>query len=207
MDTRHDAREAKRRLRSSLRAARRTLSPEAQARAADALARHALSGPLAGARSVVGYLASDGELDIAPLMDRLRRGGAQILLPRCREDGALELIEVEPGSRLLPSGPGGLLEPAGAATALARIAVPAVLITPAVALDRRGNRLGRGGGSYDRLVPDARARGWTVVGICHADHVVATLPTESHDAEVDAMLTERGLVRPEPQADSPGRDS
>ena len=207
MDSRHDTRQAKRRLRRSLRAARRTLSPEAQARAADALARHALSGPLAGARSVVGYLASDGELDISPLMDRLRRSGAQILLPRCRDDGALELIEVEPGSRLLASGPGGLLEPAGEATPLARIALPAVLIAPAVALDRKGHRLGRGGGSYDRLVPDARARGWTVVGICHADHVVATLPTEPHDAEVDAMLTERGLVRPEPQADSPGRDS
>ncbi len=207
MDAGQDARDAKRRLRSKLRAARRRLSPDSQARATDALARHALAGPLAQARSVVGYLANDGELDIAPLMDRLRRAGAQILLPRCRDDGSLELVAVEPGSRLLESGPAGLLEPAGDAAELDTITLPATLITPAVALDRKGNRLGRGGGSYDRVIPDLRDRGWEVLGICHADHVVATLPTEPHDREVDAMLTERGLVRPEVQATSSSRRS
>jgi len=204
----NDPRTAKRRLRSNLRAARRALSPESQARAADALAHHGIAAsPLARARSVVGYIANDGELDIAPLMDRLRRRGARILLPRCGEEAALDLVTVEPGSRLLASGPGGLLEPDGPAVSLDDLHGPAVLIAPAVALDRRGNRLGRGGGSYDRLVPEVRARGWTILGICHADHVVARLPTEPHDAGVDAILTERGLVRPETQAASPGRRS
>ncbi|MDG2303841.1 MAG: 5-formyltetrahydrofolate cyclo-ligase [Candidatus Binatia bacterium] len=207
MEAGDDARTTKRRLRSNLRKARRAFSPELQTRAADALARHAGADPLAQTRSVVGYLANDGELDIAPLMDRLRRSGAQILLPRCREDGMLELIAVEPGSRLLESGPGGLLEPAGDAVALDKIDLPATLITPAVALDRKGNRLGRGGGSYDRLIHHLRNHGWQVLGICHADHVVAALPTEPHDAEVDAMLTERGLVRPEAHAASSGRRS
>lgn len=202
-----DTREAKRRLRNSLRAARRTLSTQAQARAAEGLARHALAGPLANARSVVGYIANDGELDIAPLMDRLRRGRAQILLPRCLEDGSLELVPVRPGSRLLASGPAGLLEPAGDAADLDTIAAPATLITPAVALDRRGHRLGRGGGSYDRLIPELRRRGWSILGLCHADHVIAAVPTEPHDAEVDAMLTERGLVRPEADTTSAGRRS
>lgn len=202
-----DKREAKKRLRNSLRAARRTLSPEAQARAADALARHALAGPLASARSVVGYIANDGELDIAPLMDRLRRGGAQILLPRCRADGSLALVPVRPGSRLLATGPAGLLEPAGDEPDLDALDVPGTLIAPAVALDRRGHRLGRGGGSYDRLVPELRTRGWSILGLCHADHVLAEVPTEPHDALVDAMLTERGLVRAEPDAAAATRRS
>lgn len=207
MDGGQDPRDAKRRLRKNLRTARRSLSAASQARAADALARHALAGSLAQARSVVGYIANDGELDIAPLMDRLRRGGAQILLPRCRDDGSLDLVAVRPGSRLLTTGPGGLLEPAGDPADLDAVAQPATLIAPAVALDRRGNRLGRGGGAYDRILPELRSRGWSILGICHADHVVASVPTESHDVEVDEILTERGLVRPEAQTTSSGRRS
>lgn len=202
-----DTNRAKRQLRKNLRAARRTLSPDAQTRAAEALARHATSAPFAQAKSVVAYLADDGELDLAPLMQRLRSQGTDILLPRCREDGTLALVPVEPGSRLLPTGPAGILEPDGDATPEKDVAGPAVLLAPAVALDRSGGRLGRGGGSYDRLIPELRALGWEIVGVCHADHVVADVPTEPHDAPVDTILTERGPVQPGVLPPPPGRRS
>jgi 5-formyltetrahydrofolate cyclo-ligase len=71
-----------------------------------------------------------------------------------------------------------------------------VVLTPAVALDRTGGRLGRGGGDYDRLLPALRARGWTIVGVCHAAQVQERLPLEAHDAPVDAILTDDGLLVP-----------
>lgn len=203
-----DTRGAKRRLRRDLRAARRALGTEAQAQAAEAVATHAMANPpLADARAIVAYIASDGEIDIAPLMHQLQRSGRRILLPRCLEDGSLELVVVQPGSRLLATGPGGVLEPDGPAVSLDTVPLPAALLAPAVALDRRGNRLGRGGGAYDRLIPKIHRRNWEVVGLCHGEHVVDRLPTEAHDVAVDAILTERGLVRPETQVASPGRRS
>ena len=128
------------------------------------------------------------------MLDRLWQAGKRVLLPRCRPDLSIELVATEPGVPLLPSGPAGLLEPAGPAVGLDEVVGPVLLATPAVALDVRGNRLGRGGGAYDRLIPEVRRKGWSIVGVCHSAHVLPVLPTEDHDQPVDAILTEKGLL-------------
>jgi molybdopterin-guanine dinucleotide biosynthesis protein A len=74
-----------------------------------------------------------------------------------------------------------------------------------VAADRAGGRLGRGGGHYDRLLPLLRARGWRVVGVAHAAHLLDELPAEAHDARLDRVLSESGWLeiaahRPPPSA-------
>jgi len=189
--------EEKRRLRAELRPLRRALDASALARAAAAV--HAAARAfvaLGAARTVAGYVACDGEIDVATLLADARRRGAVVVLPRRVAPGYLELVTAGDGEALAATGPGGTLEPAGMPCDLAALAVPAVLIAPAVALDRRGFRLGRGGGDYDRLLPRLRARGWTIVGVCHAAQLRDVLPVEAHDQPVDAILTDAGLLLP-----------
>ena len=192
----------KQKLRGSLRAARRAFSRAHREETGAAIARWARgSSMIRSSASVVCYLADDGEPDTAPLMVALRAAGKEIFLPRCIENRSLELVAVQPGAALRPTGPGGVLEPEGEATEPAAIPGPVILLVPSVALDPRGFRLGRGGGFYDRLLPRARGLQWLVVGVSHAEHVLDEVPTEAHDQPVDALLTEDAyrIVTPQPQ--------
>jgi len=180
-----------------LRAARRALDAAHQARAADALASAAASvAALAAARTVAGYVACDGELDPAAVLEHAAARGASVVLPRRAPGEPLELVRAVAAACTAVPALGGLAEPEGPACALESLPAPAVALVPAVALDRRGQRLGRGGGDYDRTIPLLRARGWTVLGVCHAAHLLDALPVEPHDQRVDAILTEEGLVTP-----------
>lgn len=62
-----------------------------------------------------------------------------------------------------------------------------LIVVPAVAYDRRGNRLGRGKGFYDRLLSEARA---TKIGVGYEFQLVDELPTEPHDVPVDYVITQ-----------------
>ena len=189
----------KRRLRAELRALRRTLDASALARAAGRVQAAAAALPaLAAARTVAGYAACDGELDVAAILDAARARGAAVTLPRCRTDAGIELVLVgDAGETLTARGARGRVpEPTGPACDPADLPAPALILVPSVALDHRGFRLGRGGGDYDRLLPALRAAGWTIVGVCHAAALVDGLPTEPHDVPVDAILTDEGVVLP-----------
>lgn len=188
----------KRRLRAELRALRRTLDASALARAAGRVHGAAVTlAALGAARTVAGYSACDGEIDVAPILDESRARGASVALPRCRAAGGLELVLVGAGETLAPRGVRGRVpEPSGPACDPAALPAPGLVLVPSVALDRRGFRLGRGGGDYDRLLPALRAAGWTIVGVCHAAALVAALPVEPHDVPVDAILTDDGPFFP-----------
>lgn len=192
-------REEKRRVRGELRAFRRALDASALARAAEAVRTAARLLPaIAGARTVVGYAACDGEIDVAGVLDDARLRGASVLLPRRRPGALLELVATPAGSVLARAGgPAAVPEPTGPPIDPATLEAPVVLLAPAIALDRRGGRLGRGGGDYDRLLPALRAPGWTIVGVCHAAQLRELLPVEPHDAPVDVILTDAGVVVPE----------
>lgn len=71
-----------------------------------------------------------------------------------------------------------------------------LVLVPALAVDRRGVRLGRGGGSYDRALP--RARG-LLVALLHEGELVEELPAEPHDVRVHAVLLPTGLVTLRPR--------
>jgi 5-formyltetrahydrofolate cyclo-ligase len=96
-------------------------------------------------------------------------------------------------SELLPA-PSGLLAPPRTSDDAADAAAGADLIlVPALAVDRQGHRLGRGGGFYDRWLPE-RADG-QVVAVVYDDELFDAVPHEPHDRRVDAALTPAGLVR------------
>jgi len=77
----------------------------------------------------------------------------------------------------------------------ARIVLPAeieVILVPGLAFTRRGQRLGRGGGNYDRYLATLRSS-TLKLGVCFAMQIVEMLPTEPHDQRVDAVATEEGI--------------
>jgi 5-formyltetrahydrofolate cyclo-ligase len=131
------------------------------------------------ARSVMAFSAIAGEPDTDGLFARLQRDGKLLVLPRMR-DGAIEPALVGDG---LQPGVLGIGEPQGDAVAPADIDL---IIVPGVAFTPVGDRLGRGGGHYDRFLPSARC---PTVGVCFAEQVIDVLPIEPHDVRVDRLLT------------------
>jgi 5-formyltetrahydrofolate cyclo-ligase len=141
------------------------------------------------------YLPAPGEFDPSPLLCLAQRRGARILVPR--------LSRVHPaGMTFAPLSPPlrrnrfGLLEPAGRASASA-LTLDIVLV-PLVAFDRRGHRLGMGGGFYDRALSfrlrRRRWRGPRLIGLAYAIQELPAIEAAPWDVRLDAVLTERGLL-------------
>jgi 5-formyltetrahydrofolate cyclo-ligase len=150
----------------------------------------------AGAPVVAGYVPVGPEPGGPDLPEALRHAlppGTRLLLPVLRDD--LDLDWAQYTGTLAPARR-GLREPPGPRLGTDAVAGAALLVVPAVAVDRRGVRLGRGGGSYDRAL--ARAAPYArIVALLHDGELCAEdLPAEPHDRRVGAVITPAGgLVR------------
>jgi 5-formyltetrahydrofolate cyclo-ligase len=154
-----------------------------------ALAAHAPSLGIARGSVVAGYHAYQGEADPVGLMTRLAELGARIAFPRivARKD-ALMFHLVPEGENMKP-GNFGIHEPMDHWPET----IPDVALVPMLAFDKDGNRLGYGGGFYDRTLaglPHVRA-----IGIAYAGQEMAFIPKEAHDRALREILTEQGLRR------------
>jgi len=184
----------KSRLRRAMRVCRaRVTLPEATEAAAACAERLLESPELRAARRVALYAALPDELPTRPLFEALRSGGVRVLLPRLRADGGFSFAPAERWGDLVP-GRYGVLEPAPDAAAVPPTRGD-VVVLPGVAFDRRGRRLGRGGGHYDRAFPPGQQEAPLLVGHAYAFQLVDAVPVAPHDRAVDAVATERGIVR------------
>nr|WP_308363433.1 MULTISPECIES: 5-formyltetrahydrofolate cyclo-ligase [unclassified Streptomyces] len=192
---------AKAALRRELLAARRGLTPEACEAAARALSRSALALPeLSGARTVAAYVSVGTEPGTRELLDGLRAAGKQVLLPVLLPDNDLDWAAYEgPGSLAEAAHPGKmrLLEPAGPRLGPDAVTGADAVLLPGLAVDARGMRLGRGGGSYDRVLARLERAGAhpALVVLLYDEEVVARVPEEPHDHPVQAVATPSGVVR------------
>ncbi len=152
--------------------------------------------PVVGAvrRSVAGYVPADGEPGGAVLPEVLRSYQDRVLLPVLRSDLDLDWAEYT-GPDCLQPARWRLCEPSGKRLGRGAVSACAVLVVPAVAVDRAGNRLGRGGGSYDRALARVPARA-LVVALLYDNELVDRLPSERHDRRVNAVIRPAsGLLR------------
>ena len=153
-----------------------------------------VSDPASGC--VAAYASYGTEPGTGRLRDLLELSGVRVVLPIIRSGGGLDFAwdtgTVRPGS-VSP----GVPEPEGpvAASGLGGLVCLGcrVVLTPALAVDLAGNRLGKAGGYYDRLFAtldqvDAPSRP-LLVAVVHDDDVIESVPTETHDVAVDAVLT------------------
>jgi 5-formyltetrahydrofolate cyclo-ligase len=142
-----------------------------------------------GADAVAAHVSMGTEPPTAPLLAAL--AGRRVLLPVLQDDDDLDWAELGPAGLAL--GRRGLLEPVGPRLGRAAVAGCGLVVVPALRVDRRGVRLGRGGGSYDRAL--ARATG-TVVALLHDGELVDEVPADPHDRPVHAAaLPSTGVVR------------
>lgn len=183
------AREDKAELRSFVRLTRSARSSEQRSVAADNFTEFLgyLSDQFAWSR-IAAFIPTNSEPPIARGIDTLVRAGVTVLVPESSEGGLLTWIELAPGSidqttRDSQSMPipteGRRVEPRQ---------LDAVLV-PAAAVDRDGKRLGWGKGYYDRFLESATGSPLVVAVVFNSD-VVESVPVESHDAPVGAILTE-----------------
>ncbi|MFE3740898.1 5-formyltetrahydrofolate cyclo-ligase [Streptomyces sp. NPDC059134] len=184
-------------LRSELLAARALLSGEDVRKAAEVLSRRAQDLPeLARARTVAAYVSVGREPGTRTLLDALRAQGVRVLLPVLMADNDLDWALYEGAERLVRAGR-GLLEPEGPRLGPEAVLAAETVLLPGLAVDGRGLRLGRGGGSYDRVLSRLARAGAApaLVVLLYANEVVARVPEEPHDHPVQAVVTPEGVRR------------
>ncbi|MGH3341396.1 MAG: 5-formyltetrahydrofolate cyclo-ligase [Carbonactinosporaceae bacterium] len=181
-------------LRSRLLHSRATISPERRQAAAGALRDVLLSVPeVQRARTVAAYLAVGREPGTAPALAALHGRGVRVLLPVLCPDNDLDWAAYG-GEGSLVQARRGLREPSGPHLGLEAVAAADALLVPALAVDRSGRRLGRGGGSYDRALGRVPADRFTVA-LLYDGEVLDAVPGAPHDRHVRAAATPSGLLR------------
>ncbi|MEU6243130.1 5-formyltetrahydrofolate cyclo-ligase [Streptomyces sp. NPDC047024] len=191
----------KRALRRQLLRVRNGLPEDDIRSSADALAGQALLLPeLATARTVAAYVSMGGEPGTRALLDTLRARGVRVLLPALLPDNDLDWAEYTGPGSLAPVRHGGrmeLLEPSGPRLGPDAVASADTVLLPGLAVDARGMRLGRGGGSYDRVLARLESAGArpALVVLLYDTEVVARVPAEPHDRPVHAVVTPTGVRR------------
>lgn len=183
-------------LREQLLAARSVVADDV--RAAEArLLRERLEGVVSSGSTVCAYVPVGTEPGSIEMLDMLLRRSARVLLPVARttaDDTPMRLRwgEYRPGA--LVSGRWGLLEPSEPWLPESTLAEAVLVIVPALAVDRRGVRLGRGRGFYDRSL-DGRNPQARLIAMVRDAEFVDELPAEPHDVPMTHALTpQRGLV-------------
>lgn len=187
------ARHAKHQLRTRMIEQRARRSPAEVAEAGMGFRDQALTMPeVAAGPRVALFLGRHGEPDTRSLVDALHTRGVEVLLPILLDDFDLDWAPHRPGQHA--PGRFGLLVPTTSPLGADAIATVAAVVCPGVAVDREGNRIGRGGGSYDRAL--ARC-GPTVLRcqLAYDDEVVAAAPTHPHDQPVAVVVTPTRTIR------------
>ncbi len=182
-------------LRRHFRALRDGLPPSERARHGAAALRHLEARLPAGCGTVGLYATFGSELDTTPLFTGLRGRGLVVCYPRCAGQRLLFVPATDLAS--LASGAYGIPEPPGEPLALERLDA---VIVPGLAFDRRGGRLGYGGGYYDRTLASLGA---CRIGLGFSMQIVDLLPADGHDVPLDAIVTEAGVIETSQEARCP----
>jgi 5-formyltetrahydrofolate cyclo-ligase len=179
---------------TNLRHRMRTLRAEAAARDPDGAEKLAAIFPMKLLERygpvVSAYVPINEELDPMPLLDRLIRAGAETCLPRMTADGTISWRLWSPGEPLERRG-FGLSEPPEDAPE----ATPTLVLTPLLAFDTQGNRLGYGRGHYDKALSVLRTKGRAFAcALGYAAQQIDRVPSEAHDQPLDWAVTPIGSV-------------
>lgn len=165
------------------------MTAEQRAAAKAANTGHLLAA-LAGVRSVAGYLPLPSEPLAADLLDELVARGTRVLVPIAATDQPLNWADYPTATEL---GAFGIRTPIAPALGPGAVAEVEVVLVPAFGVDRRGIRLGRGGGHYDRTLESApKAR---LIAVLFDGELVEALPADPHDVPVHAVvMPSSGLI-------------
>ena len=162
---------------------------------ARAIARHLVESPeVRRAATVAAYVSIGTEPGTGPLLDALTAMGRRVILPVVLPDLDLDWA-VYDGPENLARARRGLLEPTAERLGLEAVATADVVLTPGLAVDRTGMRLGQGGGCYDRALGRVPVGTFTCT-LLYDGELLDEVPAAAHDRRVTAVVTpEAGVVR------------
>ena len=189
----------KKQLRQLIREKRRQLSTSERHSAGRRLLRQFTSCPeyLFSDRVAV-YLTNDGEIETQWLINDLQRRGKEVYLPVLHpmRKGHLAFIRYQPNTRMR-SNRYGISEPDFRYGRIIPARFLSLICLPLVAFDSRGNRLGMGGGYYDRTLAFMHKDGQkpALAGCAYAFQEVKLLPAESWDIPLQRIVTDERAIR------------
>lgn len=181
-------------LRRQLRSYRRSLSIAHQRRAALNLCQQFCRLPaLKAAKTVALYIASDGEINPAPLLRRLQALGKAIYLPRLNcAASSMDFAHYKSGDKLVANC-FGLLQPQAKASRI-RLQYLDIVALPLVGFDKWGNRLGMGGGFYDRACKPSLRKSPVLIGLAYQGQLCLDLPADPWDVPLNWIATDQALM-------------
>ncbi|GAA5108458.1 5-formyltetrahydrofolate cyclo-ligase [Alloalcanivorax gelatiniphagus] len=194
MDARHPADNtvAKTALRDQVRAARKRRPLDAAAAFAADVTHVALGwDEVRRAATVAAYVSIGSEPGTGLLLDALVAGGKRVLVPVVLPDLDLDWTPYTGRDSLAPA-VRGLLEPTGPRLGVDAVATADVVLVPGLAVSTSGERLGQGGGCYDRALTRVLP-GTPVAVVLYDDEVGLDVPTDPHDVRVGLALTASGV--------------
>ena len=182
--------EEKKALRTFIRKKERTLDPTYKAESSEAICRHLLAlDEYKSAKVVFAFASTEKEIDTSLFMNETIAAGKTLILPRCAAEHAIDLCVVRSMDDL-EAGAYGILEPKKSC-ALVTAADIDFAVVPCLSFDRKGRRLGQGGGYYDRLLPQLHC---PTVLICREQLMSPEVPVEEHDMRCTMLVTEKGIL-------------
>lgn len=194
---------SKQEIRSHHRAVRAALSPSGLESAGSGIARHGLQWATMVAagerRTFAVYLGVGAEPPTLPLMAALHDTGHKVLLPACGPSLTLSWVFWTPATELIRSGYAPIQEPVGELHGTAVMRDVAGIFVPATAVDLSGNRIGQGGGYYDKFLAGLETDGIVVpaAAVVYDSEVLpaGSIPAEPYDRKVPVAVTPAGITR------------
>ncbi|MCC5879724.1 MAG: 5-formyltetrahydrofolate cyclo-ligase [Idiomarina sp.] len=189
-----DTANARQALRQKLKRNRQQLSPAEQAEAASLLVAQLLqTDAVKNAKRIAAYHSFGAELDTGPLLEALLASNKQLCLPVLHPfaRGHLLMLDYDQHTPLRMN-PYGIAEPVLDCRRVVPIAEIDCLLTPLVGFDLQGNRIGMGGGFYDRTLAgwaQGRYQHLQVIGLAHDCQQVASIPCEPWDVPLPMVIT------------------
>ena len=181
--------EEKQQLRAIVWRLEAALTPEYREKSSRAIIRRLLSMPeYQEAQTVFCFAGTDHEIDTRPILADVLSSGKTLCVPLCTAPGVMELRQIRSFEELVP-GAYGILEPPMTAPLTDPDDVD-LAILPCLTCNHLGQRLGQGGGYYDRFL--SNYRGGTVL-LCREKLIREEIPLEPHDYPIPWVLTEVGL--------------
>lgn len=142
------------------------------------------------ASTVCFFVSLPAEVDTHPMIEKSLRSGKKVLVPLVDlENKEIKLKEIRDLKKDLSPGVLGILEPV-AGTRDADVREAQCVVVPGLVFDPQGNRLGRGGGFYDRLL-NRLSENVATIGLAFSFQVLPQIPQEDHDRAVGIVLTEK----------------
>lgn len=176
-------------IRKEFREKRRRLPPEKQHEHGQAVRSHLVKAQLAMQTKVVaGYLVDDGELDLQATFEYLWSQAVAVSVPKIRDRSMYFVRYTKDES--MTTNRFGIGEPKS--DQIVEIHKHCVVLFPGVAFSYSGQRIGRGGGFYDRYFADHKAM--VKIGVAHSFQLLDELPSHTHDVKLDAVVSEQGWV-------------